>query len=222
MKKNVQFQDEKDNSKNSSPTLELKTKVEIDKSMKLIDINGKKISFRSDCFIKPNNPNDSFYVAIVNQTDLDEGNIKFEVASNIFKRRVTYESSDGEHLNHYIAVKKLPTNPTENPIACDVIIRLTELDTQIELQSPLQTPLSSPLSSQLSSPLSSPLLPNDIDKDQEIEQLKEELYKLSNSNEYKDEQQVNTISSTTSPDFYKKIGIFCLITFVLFILLKKR
>ena len=35
-----------------NPTLEVKTKVEVDKTMKLIDMNGKKISFRSDCFVK--------------------------------------------------------------------------------------------------------------------------------------------------------------------------
>ena len=44
-------------------TLELKTNVEVDKSMKLIDINGKKISFQSDCFVKSKNPNDTFRIA---------------------------------------------------------------------------------------------------------------------------------------------------------------
>ena len=44
-----------------NPTLEVKTKVEVDKTMKLIDMNGKKISFRSDCFVKPNNPNDKLF-----------------------------------------------------------------------------------------------------------------------------------------------------------------
>ena len=130
----------------SPPTLELKTKVEIDKSMKLIDINGKKVSFQSDCFIKPNNPNDTFYVAIVNQNDLDQGTINFDIFDQAkegitYKRRITYESQDGEHLNHYIALKKLPKNMTEQPIQAELIIRLTELQYQPQMQPQMYSPL---------------------------------------------------------------------------------
>ena len=56
--------------------LELNTKVNVEKSMKLVDIHGKKISFQSDCSIKTSSK-EPFYIAIVNQTELDEGKIPF-------------------------------------------------------------------------------------------------------------------------------------------------
>ena len=222
------------------PTLELKTKVEIDKSMKLIDINGKKISFQSDCFIKPNNPNDTFYVAIVNQNDLDQGTINFDVFDQAkegvtYKRRITYESQDGEHLNHYIALKKLPKNMTEHPIQAEVIVRLTELQSQPQMQQPqkqpqmqIQQPQMQPqMQQQLYSPLNiqyddenneSDIVDQKlIDENPEtVEELKQKLFELSQSKGY------NNNDNYTKKDLYKKIGIVCLIVVVLYVLLRKK
>ena len=63
--------------------LELKTTVEVEKSMKLIDINGKKINFRSECIVTPTS-DEPFYIAIVNQNDLDNGDVNFEVCKGVF------------------------------------------------------------------------------------------------------------------------------------------
>jgi len=222
----------------SQPTLELKTKVEIDKSMKLIDINGKKISFQSDCFIKPNNPNDTFYVAIVNQNDLDQGAINFDIFDQAkegitYKRRITYESQDGEHLNHYIALKKLPKNMTEQTIQAEVIVRLTELQSQPQMQQPqmqqpqMQQQLYSPLNIQHDNNESNESNESDlvdqklIDENPEtVEELKQKLFELSQSKEYNN--KYNNNDNYSKKDFYKKIGIVCLIVVVLYVLLRKK
>lgn len=171
--------------------LELNTKVNVEKSMKLIDLNGKKISFKSDCSVKTTS-NEPFYIAIVNQNELDEGKIPFELFKNPFERRVTYESEDGQHVNHYIAFK----NQTDKEIQCDVKIKLSDIEPK---SSKIELPLSSPLSSPLSLPLE-PVVP-DVDK----EELKKKLYELS------DDQS----------SLYRNIGIGCFVIIILFILLRK-
>jgi len=232
------IQGSNDQGSSPQPTLELKTKVEIDKSMKLIDINGKKISFQSDCFIKPNNPNDTFYVAIVNQNDLDQGAINFDIFDQAkegitYKRRITYESQDGEHLNHYIALKKLPKNMTEQTIQAEVIVRLTELQSQPQMQQPqmqqpqMQQQLYSPLNIQHDNNESNESNESDlvdqklIDENPEtVEELKQKLFELSQSKEYNN--KYNNNDNYSKKDFYKKIGIVCLIVVVLYVLLRKK
>ena len=109
--------------------LELKTKVEVDKSMKLIDINGKKVNFQSDCIVQSSSK-EPFQIAIVNQEELDNGQVNFEIFNKSFSRRVRYESEKNEHVNHYIAFKKLKNDKDSNDektIPCDIVIRLKEL-----------------------------------------------------------------------------------------------
>lgn len=207
--------------------LELKTTIEVEKSMKLVDINGKKINFRSECIVTPTS-DEPFYIAIVNQNDLDNGNVNFEVCKGGFSRRVTYESEDDEHINHYIAFKKMPSTDEKKLIKPNVIVRLTELDkpkktpvflpnepimsvlnSPRESSSPVSmsaTPLSSP---SLSSSLSSSLSPNQINSE-DVEMLKEKLYELSVSNEYNNQSTL-----------YRNIAIGCFIIVVLFVILKK-
>ena len=203
--------------------LELKTTVEVEKSMKLIDINGKKINFRSECIVTPTS-DEPFYIAIVNQNDLDNGDINFEVCKGVFSRRVTYESEDDEHINHYIAFKKLPSTDEKKLVKPNVIVRLTELDkpkkTPVFLPNePIMSVLNSPRESSspvpisatpLSSPsLSSSLSPNQINSE-DVEMLKEKLYELSVSNEYNNQSTL-----------YRNIAIGCFIIVVLFVILKK-
>jgi len=203
--------------------LELKTTVEVEKSMKLIDINGKKINFRSECIVTPTS-DEPFYIAIVNQNDLDNGDVNFEVCKGVFSRRVTYESEDDEHINHYIAFKKLPSTDEKKLIKPNVIVRLTELDkpkkTPVFLPNePIMSVLNSPRESSspvpisatpLSSPsLSSSLSPNQINSE-DVEMLKEKLYELSVSNEYNNQSTL-----------YRNIAIGCFIIVVLFVILKK-
>lgn len=182
-------------------TLELKTSIEVEKSMKLIDINGKKISFQSDCVVKcdPKNP---FQIAIVNQNDLDEGDVNFEVCKGSYSRRVKYESEDNEHINHYIAFKKLP-NTGDSSIKADVVIQLTELQTNPKLNNPIEPKMSL---------LNTNVEQNELVPEQnpEVEILKQKLYELSQSNEYKSQ---NT--------FYRNIAIGCFILLVLFVIFKK-
>jgi hypothetical protein len=188
-------------------TLELKTIIEVDKSMKLVDINGKKLSFQSDCFVKPKNPHDTFRIAIVNQNDLDNGTINFEVynGGGLFKRRVTYENEDGEHLNHYIAFKKNSTDTSENTISCEVVVRLTELESKPQQFSPIQpqTDQSQPQYVPQSEHQPQPEL---------VKQTQSELEELKSNLEY---------SNSSSASFYRKVGFFCLFIVILLIFLKK-
>jgi len=198
---------------NDKQVLELKTTVEVEKSMKLIDINGKKINFRSECIVTPTS-DEPFYIAIVNQNDLDNGDVNFEVCKGVFSRRVTYESEDDEHINHYIAFKKLPSTDEKKLVKPNVIVRLTELD------KPKKTPIflpNEPIMSVLNSPKGSnppisttpSLSPSQIDP-QDVEMLKEKLYELSVSNEYNNQSTL-----------YRNIAIGCFIVVVLFVILKK-
>jgi hypothetical protein len=204
--------------------LELKTTIEVEKSMKLVDINGKKIHFRSECIVTPTS-DEPFYIAIVNQNDLDNGDVNFEVCKGVFSRRVTYESEDDEHINHYIAFKKLPSTDEKKLVKPNVIVRLTELDkpkkTPIFLpDEPIMSMLNSPRGSgprsgsepvpPISSPISTPSLsPTQINPN-DVEMLKEKLYELSLTNEYNNQSSL-----------YRNIAIGCFIVLILFVILKK-
>ena len=202
--------------------LELKTTIEVEKSMKLVDINGKKINFRSECIVTPTS-DEPFYIAIVNQNDLDNGDVNFEVCKGVFSRRVTYESEDDEHINHYIAFKKLPSTDEKKLVKPNVIVRLTELDkpkkTPIFLpDEPIMSMLNSPRGSgsgsgpvpPISSPISTPSLsPTQINPN-DVEMLKEKLYELSLTNEYNNQSSL-----------YRNIAIGCFIVLILFVILKK-
>jgi hypothetical protein len=206
--------------------LELKTTIEVEKSMKLVDINGKKINFRSECIVTPTS-DEPFYIAIVNQNDLDNGSVNFELCKGGFSRRVTYESEDDEHINHYIAFKKLPSTDEKKLVKPNVIVRLTELDkpkkTPIFLpDEPIMSMLNSPRGSgsgsgsgsgpvpPISSPISTPSLsPTQINPN-DVEMLKEKLYELSLTNEYNNQSSL-----------YRNIAIGCFIVLILFVILKK-
>jgi hypothetical protein len=176
------------------------------------------------------NPNDTFYVTIVNQTDLDEGNIKFDIfdqvkEGNMYKRRITYESDNGEHLNHYIALKKLPKNVTDNTIQAEVVIRLTELE-QKQPQQPLYSPLDiqndfdndhdhdQNQNQEQDQYQEQPQLIDSTNEPETVEELKEQLYKLSQSSDY--------INNKNNINFYKKIGMACLFVIVLYIIFRKK
>ena len=170
--------------------LELNTKLNVEKSMKLVDIHGKKVSFQSDCSIKTSSL-EPFYIAIVNQTELDEGKIPFEKFTNPFQRRVTYKSEDGQHLNHYIAFK----NSSDKEIVCDVNIKLSDVE---------------PLFSKLN-----------IVEEEEEEKEKEELVKeVDEVDKEMLKKKLYEISNNDST-FYRNIAIVCFVAIILFVLLRK-
>ena len=174
--------------------LELNTKVNVEKSMKLVDIHGKKVSFQSDCSIKTSSL-EPFYIAIVNQTELDEGKIPFEKFTNPFQRRVTYKSEDGQHLNHYIAFK----NSSDKEIVCDVNIKLSDVE---------------PLFSKLN------IVEEEEEKEKE-EKEKEELVKeVDEVDKEMLKKKLYEISNNDST-FYRNIAIVCFVAIILFVLLRK-
>ena len=214
------------------PVLELKTKVEVDKSMKLIDINGKKINFQSDCIVHSSSQ-EPFHIAIVNQEELDNGQINFEIFNKSFSRRVRYESENNEHVNHYIVFKKLKDGKdNEKTIPCDIVIRLTELP--MALQSSLQNQLQqSPLQSQLQqsplqqsplqqsplqqSQLQSPLQQSQLQQSQLQSQLQQSQLQSPLQQSYSEIE--NTIENDNS--IYRLIAIICFIVVIGMVIFKK-
>ena len=126
-----------------------------------------------------------------------------DILDKEYKRRITYESQDGEHLNHYVAMKKMPNSTTEAPILCDVVVRLTEIEPE-------------PLYSKI----------------EYKEDLNNKLHELSNLEEYKENEEENEENEEEDKEDkeenknetfnYRNVGIFCIIIFVLYILIRKQ
>jgi hypothetical protein len=97
---------------------EVNKDMELTSMMQLVDLNGTMVNFQSDFTITTS---DEILVAIVNQHQLDNGELHFEQAGKSYSRRVTYQ--ENEHQNHYLAIKSLPSQTAK----CHVTIRLREL-----------------------------------------------------------------------------------------------
>ena len=97
---------------------EVNKDMELTSMMQLVDLNGTMVNFQSDFTITTP---DDVLVAIVNQQQLDNGELQFDKAGKSYSRRVTYQ--ENEHQNHYIAIKSLPSQTAK----CHVTIRLREL-----------------------------------------------------------------------------------------------
>ena len=109
----------------SSPVYEVNKEIDVSSMMQLIDINGSMKNFQTEFTVKVNDPSKTVFVAIVNQEQLDNGDIHFDPTENgLYSKRVTYQ---GEHLNHFIALKK-QAGGDEEDIKCSVMIRLKELE----------------------------------------------------------------------------------------------
>ena len=195
---------------NANPTMELITTIEVGKSMNLIDINGKKVNFQSECIVSSTS-DEPFQIAIVNQNDLDNGTVKFEICNGkeTFSRRVTYESEENEHVNHYIAFKKMKSTDEKTVIKPNVIVRLKELKKE---KMPLQNePIMSTIQYPSLSSSSSQNLSDQIDLSEvEVEVLKTKLHELSLSNGYNNQNSL-----------YRNIAIGCFFIVILVVILKK-
>jgi hypothetical protein len=107
-----------------TPTYEMKKDIEVTNFMQLIDLNGSKVNFQSEFIISLKNPSEKILVAIVNQEQLDNGDINFEPSENgKYARRITFQ--ENEHQNHFIALKTI--NNSETPVKCLVVVKLKEL-----------------------------------------------------------------------------------------------
>lgn len=112
---------------------EVKKAVTLTPNMQLIDLNGSRQNFQSDVVARTTKPNQSFRACIVNQEQLDNGEISFETSDNgKYARRVTFQ--DDRMVNHYLAIKG------EEGTECSVVVRLREMP-------PLPKPISPDLPS---------------------------------------------------------------------------
>jgi len=95
---------------------EVNKDMDLTSIMQLVDLNGTMVNFQTDFTIT--SPGE-ISVAIVNQHQLDNGEIHFEKVSGSYSRRITYQ--ENVHQNHFLGLKSNP------PTTCHITIRLKEL-----------------------------------------------------------------------------------------------
>ena len=118
----------------TEPVFEVNKEISVTGMMQLIDLNGTKVNFQSEFTISTKDPSKKILIAIVNQDQLDNGDIQFEPSEDggKFSRRITYQQN--RHLNHFIALKKI--DKEETPVECNVIVRLRDLGVIKEMKEP--------------------------------------------------------------------------------------
>jgi len=186
---------------------EVKKDISVDSVMQLIDLNGTSPNFQSDFVVSMKDPSQNILVCVVNQDELDNGEINFERSEGgKYARRVTF--CENKHLNHFIACKKDPSDKSENNVECNVVVHLKKLPAKKE------DPPVSP----------TPQLKSDIDQ-QTRQDLQKQLLELSQSEKYRDapyEEQVDIVEPVpyyNNP--YLIIGVICLAAFC-YLLYKKK
>jgi hypothetical protein len=119
----------------TSPVFEVNKEFSVTSIMQLVDLNGSMLNFQTEFTIATKDPSKTVLVAIVNQNQLDNGEINFEPTENgRYSRRITYR--ENTHLNHFIALKKQGGGGAddESTIDCNIIIRLKEMEPRDDLQ----------------------------------------------------------------------------------------
>lgn len=156
----------------SSPVYEVNKEIDVNSIMQLVDINGSMNNFQSEFVVSLKDPSKTILVAIVNQDQLDNGEINFQpTEGGVYSKRVTFQ---GDHLNHFIALKK--NDQGEEDVKCNVMIRLKQLEAKEpemkemkemkrienkdEKHVNFKTPIESVLSSQQPSQYSSQQIPS--------------------------------------------------------------
>ena len=112
--------------KENEVIFEVKKELSISSIMQLIDLNGSKKNFQSEFILETTDPSKKVSVCVVNQDELDNGKINFEETERgKYSRRVTYQND--KHINHYIGIKKHPSDNDDKNIDCVLIIHMKEL-----------------------------------------------------------------------------------------------
>ena len=110
---------------------EVKKELSVSNIMQLIDLNGTKLNFQSEFILTTVDTSKKISICVVNQDELDNGKINFEETERgKYSRRITYQNN--KHVNHYIAVKKHPSDKEENNVDCLLVIHMKELPPKIQ------------------------------------------------------------------------------------------
>lgn len=132
---------------------EVKKTVTLTKHMQLIDLNGLRVNFQSDCVLTTK-PTQSFKACIVTQEQLDQGDVRFEDSEHgKYARRVVYQQNTP--LNHFAAIRLNGDANDNEEVECSVVVRLRDLPSPPPSSSSLPSPTPSP-----SSPTHSPSPPS--------------------------------------------------------------
>ena len=108
---------------------EVKKTVTLTKHMQLIDLNGLRVNFQSDC-TPTTKPDQRFQACIVTQDQLDEGKVNFEDSEHgKYARRVIYQKNTP--LNHFAAIRLPKDAEVTTEIECSVVVRLKDIPTVV-------------------------------------------------------------------------------------------
>lgn len=226
---------------------EVKKRISATNLMQLVDINGTKKNFQSDFVVTIDEPIRKVSICVINQNQLDNGELNFEETENgKYSRRVIYKKN--EQLNHYIAIKKHHSDKSSENISCDLIIHLQELEPEVmeeDIMEYDESSLNQPMPpNHPMPPMPSPELnsiPNlNADMSDEYKNvLRQKLQKLSDDDEYVsyklkekysprvNEELQNNISnqnksiSNSNSNVYFIIGAICILLFGYLFYVKK-
>ena len=186
---------------------EVKKEISVDSVMQLFDLNGTSPNFQSDFVISMKDPSKNILACVVNQEELDNGDIKFERSEDgKYARRVTF--CENKHINHFIACKKDPSDKSSDNVECSVLVLLKKLPKKEEPPAPPPTPQ----------------LTSNIDQ-QTRQDLQRQLLALSQSEKYIDAPADVPLQVSEPVPYYNNpyliVGVICLAAFC-YLLYKKK
>lgn len=118
---------------NKDVIYEVKKEIEINKIMQLIDLNGTKKNFQSDFIFQLVDPSKKVSICVINQDQLDNGEILFEeTQQGKYSKRIIFKND--KHVNHYIALKKHPSDKDDEPVKALLVAHLKELPPNITFE----------------------------------------------------------------------------------------
>jgi hypothetical protein len=118
---------------NQDVIYEVKKEIEINKIMQLIDLNGTKKNFQSDFIFQLVDPSKKVSICVINQDQLDNGEILFEeTQQGKYSKRIIFKND--KHVNHYIALKKHPSDKDDEPVKALLVAHLKELPPNITFE----------------------------------------------------------------------------------------
>lgn len=184
---------------------EMKKDISVDSVMQLIDLNGTSPNFQSDFVVSTKDPSKKILVCVVNQDELDNGDIKFENSEDgKYARRVTF--CENKHVNHFIACKKDPSDKSPDTTECSIVVRLKKLPSKPEEEPPAPPP--------------TPQLNSEIDE-KTRQELQKHLMELSQSEKYRESPSDAPESVSYYNNPYLIIGVICLAAFCYLLYRKK-
>ena len=120
---------------------EKKQIIEVNKTFSLIDLNGSKKNFISEVFVKARKSVDRYVVSVCTQDELDEDKIKFYNCDENGEFHTKFSFKENRTLHHYLVIKKTKDDKSNEPIICNINVKLKEIEvSEVKLEDILPQP----------------------------------------------------------------------------------